>query len=101
MKILALLMLSSVVHAAESAPHMTSKGALIELSCSMMLSSGDAEADLVDVPGLTVLHPPASQPQLDVDLDPGVSLDGIVCWRSRAEIGPNDDWVARTGVPLY
>ena len=28
-------------------------------------------------------------------------MDGVVCWRSMAEIGLNDDWVARTGVPLY
>lgn len=36
-----------------------------------------------------------------MQLDSGVSLDGVVCWRSAAELGPNDDWVARTGVPLY
>ncbi len=101
MKILALLMLSTIVHPGESAPNISSEGPLVEISCSMMLSSGEADADFVDVPGLTVLSPPASQPQLNVELDPDVSLDGVVCWRSRAEIGPNDDWVARTGVPLY
>lgn len=101
MRTLITLMLVSAIQATQATEPTKPEVDLAEASCSFMLSSRGKEPTFVPVPGLSVLHPPASQPHLDVQLDPGVSLDGVVCWRSMAEIGPNDDWVARTGVPLY
>ena len=101
MKVFATLILVLTIQLAQAAEPTGPEAELIEASCSFMLSSGGEESTFVSVPGLSVLHPPASQPHLDVQLDPGASLDGVVCWRSMAKIGPNDDWVARTGVPLY
>ncbi|MGY0613459.1 hypothetical protein [Luteimonas sp. A501] len=101
MKILAVLMMGFISHLVLAAEPTTAQGELMEASCSFMLSAGTDKSDFVHVPGLKVLHPSSSQAQLNVELDAGVSLEGVVCWRSLAEIGPNDDWVARTGVPLY
>lgn len=101
MKILAILGIWFIGHFALAAEPTTTQDELTEASCSFMLSRGADNSSFVHVPGLTVLHSTSSQPQLNVELDPGVSLEGVVCWRSSAEIGPNDDWVARAGVPLY
>ena len=101
MKIAVTLLLASVAWSAQATGPATPPSDLVETSCSFMFSTGEGESKFVEVPGLSVLHPPASQPKLDVQLDPGISMDGVVCWRSRAEIGPNDDWAAGTGVPLY
>jgi hypothetical protein len=101
MRILAILAMTLVGNSALAMEPAAMDVELTETSCSFMVSSGAGQSDFVDVPGLEVLHPEALQPQLDVQLDPGVSLDGVLCWRSSAELGPNDDWVVRTGVPLY
>jgi len=100
MKILAALIVGLISPLAIAAEATTEQSELTEASCSFILSRGADKSDFVHVPGLSVLHP-SSQAQLNVELDAGVSLEGVVCWRSSAEIGPNDDWVARTGVPLY
>lgn len=101
MKIVAILTIGLVSHFAGAAEPATIPTELTEASCSFMLSADSDKSSFVDVPGLSVLHPPASQPQLHVELDDGAALDGVVCWRSSAEIGPMDDWVASTGLPLY
>lgn len=101
MKILAIVTIGLASFAADAAEPAMVRDDLTETSCSFMVSRGTEPSTFVEIPDLKVLHSPASQGQLDVQLDPGVSLDGVVCWRSSAELGPNDDWVARTGVPLY
>ena len=100
MTILATLMMTMLSNAVPAADLATT-AELTEESCSFTVSSDTQQSKFIPVPGLKVLHSVTSQPQLEVKLDPGVSLDGVVCWRSSAELGPNDDWVARTGVPLY
>jgi hypothetical protein len=74
---------------------------LTESSCSFMVSSANRPSVFVSVPGLSVLTPPSSQPHLKVELDPGVTLEAVVCWRSSAELGPHDDWAVSADVPLY
>ncbi len=101
MKILAVLTIGLISHFADAAEPAAVPSELTEASCSFILSADSDKSNFVHVPGLSVLHPPASQPQLHVELDAGAALDGVVYWRSSAEIGPMDDWVARTGVPLY
>lgn len=101
MRILATLTMTMVSGLALATEPETVDAELTEASCSFVISSGTKQSDFVSVPGLKVLHSDALQSQLDVQLEPGVSLDGVLCWRSSAELGPNDDWVARTGVPLY
>ena len=101
MRIIATLAMSVASNLSLATEPATVDAGLTEASCSFIVSSDTKQSDFVPVPGLKVLHPDTSQPQLDVQLEPGVSLDGVVCWRSSADLGPNDDWVARTGVPLY
>lgn len=95
------LLLSFAVVLSHATENFMPEPELVEASCSFIVSASGKDSTFVPVPGLSVLHPPPSPPQLDIQPDPGVSMDGVVCWRSRAEIGPNDDWVVRTGVPLY
>ena len=101
MKVVAILTIGLASLAADAAEPAIVRDDLTETSCSFMVSRGTDPSSFVEVPDLKVLHAPVSEGRLDVQLDPGVSLDGVVCWRSSAELGPNDDWVARTGVPLY
>ena len=79
----------------------SSRPALEEHSCSFMLRSAGEPSKFVDIPSLSILNPPPDQRALVVEVDDGVTLEAVVCWRSRAEFGEFDYRVLEAGYPLY
>ena len=74
---------------------------LTEDSCAFLLSADGKESEVVEVPGLSVLHPPADQPRFVVDQVDGAALEAIICRRSRPEFALIDHRVIEAGFPLY
>jgi uncharacterized protein YegJ (DUF2314 family) len=73
---------------------------LSEESCSVLATHDGEPPAMREVPGLTILNRRADDPLTLVGVD-GVTIKGVVCWRSEARLAENDYLVADAGFPFY
>lgn len=74
---------------------------LKEYACSFSVQTSDGLSEAMKAPGLKVLDPPPDQPKFIAEAGGDVTVDGVLCWRSRAEFVPSDYRVLAAGYPLY
>lgn len=74
---------------------------LKETSCKFLLSAESAESEIIEVPGLSVLHPPEDQPSFVVEQMDGARLEAVICRRSRGEFADQDVRVLDAGFAFY
>lgn len=74
---------------------------LKEYACSYSVQTSDGRSEAMKAPGLKVLNPPPDQPEFVAEAGADVTVDGVLCWRSRAEFVASDYRVLAAGYPLY
>lgn len=79
--------------AAQAAP-------LTEDGCSILVTTDGLKPELHDVPGLSVLELRPEAP-LSFELEEGVKVNAIVCWRSEAKLADHDDMVTDAGFAFF
>ena len=73
---------------------------LTEDSCSAIATRAGEKPVMRDVPGLSILNRRPDEPLVLVGVD-GVTINGIVCWRSEARLAENDYVPLEAGFSLY
>lgn len=74
---------------------------LVEDGCGFVWAVDGGDAEVVEIPNLTILEASSEQETLSFEADEAIDILAVVCWRNTVIPAENDYKVVEAGKPLY